>query len=38
MSIYNWCPIIPTVGSSMLLVLMQNFETKNGGNMETAVK
>jgi hypothetical protein len=32
-----WCLIIPTVGSSMLLVLKQNLEANNGGNMETAV-
>lgn len=32
-----WCLIIPTVGSSMLLVLKQDLEAKNGGKVETAV-
>jgi len=32
-----WCLIIPTVGSSMLLVLKQDLEVKNGGKVETAV-
>jgi len=32
-----WFLIIPTVSSSMLLVLKQNLEAKNGGNVETAV-
>jgi hypothetical protein len=32
-----WCFIVPTVGSSMLLVLKQNLEAKNGGIVETAV-
>jgi hypothetical protein len=37
-SIYGWCPFVPTVASSILLLLMQNLETENGGNVETAVK